>query len=52
MLGDRNRRDNVEIYRKVGRALRPVRDMPDPDIVYPFVGNEDDTIDWLARFDD
>lgn len=49
--GDVNRNETLPLYRSVGRLLAPFREEPDPEEVYPFVGDEDTTIEWLARFD-
>jgi hypothetical protein len=50
-LGDVNRNETLPLYRRVGRLLAPVRERPDPDEIYPFVGDEETTIEWLSRFD-
>ena len=51
LLGDVNLGDHVAAYNRVGAALRSVRDVPDEDSIYPFVGDEEQTLEWLARYD-
>jgi hypothetical protein len=50
--GDVNKGETLPVYRQVARVLAPVREQPDPDEIYPFVGNENATVDWLARFEE
>jgi hypothetical protein len=52
VLGDRNRDDDLMSYQRVGRALKSVRDQPVPGSLCAFVGDEEETMDWLARFDE
>jgi hypothetical protein len=53
-LGDRNRREDLPLYRAVGRVLAPVRSPSHPPYLYKSaVEGEDEgwTSEWLARFD-
>jgi Type VI immunity for VRR-NUC len=53
-LGDVNRREDLPLYRAVGRVLAPVRSPAHPPFLYKSAAEgEDDgwTEKWLARFD-
>jgi hypothetical protein len=54
LLGDVNRREDLPLYRAVGRVLAPVRSAAHPPYLYKSAAEgEDDgwTAEWLARFD-
>lgn len=48
-LGDRNRREDMSLYREVNRALKPLR-VPG---IFALLGfNADEMAEWLGRFDE
>lgn len=50
-FGDVNRGETLEAYRKVGRFLAPLRVKSGRIERYNGVGGQENTQDWLARFD-
>jgi hypothetical protein len=54
LLGDINRREDLPLYRAVGRVLAPVRSPAHPKYLYKSAAEGEDygwTEKWLARFD-
>jgi hypothetical protein len=54
LLGDVNRREDLPLYRAVGRVLAPVRSRAHPAYLYKSAAEGEDhgwTEQWLARFD-
>ena len=55
LIGDTNRRDTCEVYRKVDRALKGIRCRNHPPFVYgpeDFMADDEKTQAWLSSLDD
>jgi hypothetical protein len=55
LIGDTNRRETCEPYRRVGRALKDIRTRTHPAFVYgpdDFMGSAEKTEAWLSSLDD
>ena len=55
LIGDTNRRETCEVYRQVGRALKPIRSTTHPAFVFgpkDFMADDEKTLAWLSSLDD
>jgi hypothetical protein len=55
LIGDTNRKDTCEAYRRVGKALRPIRSTAHPAFVFgpaDFMGSAEKTQTWLSSLDE
>ena len=55
LIGDVNRQDTCEVYRRVGRALKGIRSADHPGFIFnqgEFIASKEKTEEWLSSLDE